>query len=321
MASSVLLCGDLHLSDKAPSNCSDYYNDDLFVMLEEVVEIASLRSVSAVVFAGDIFHLKQANRTSHRTVQRMIDIIHSFVCPVYLVVGNHDVTHDRVDSIYETQPFGVLLKAGARLLDGWSSDFPLYGVSWQQDWQDASKAFTDWTIRANSHSLLVTHAPIYPPGRELPWENILASTIATWMNNTGYCYYGHVHPCHGSFEVDDVVFCNQGALSRGSLHEEDLTRKPAVTIWYSDRDGVDAFERVAIASAPPPERVFRLAECEAKTDYRDRLDLFLNAVRQSQVSVTSVESVLAQIRSMGLPGECVMLAEEVLIASISGELT
>lgn len=322
----ILCVPDVHLSDKPPSNCTDSYNDDLFVMLEEIVNLSKSRQIDAVAFAGDIFHSKIPMRTSHRTVQRMIGVVQSFECPVFLVPGNHDLQQDRIESL-DTQPFGVLLHSGARLLSGWASggQLPLYGVPWQQDWNgDYSDSFLSWVTevdtRWDSNALLVTHAPLYPVGQELPWENVPAGHIALSMGTTGHCFYGHVHDYHGVFEVDGVTFCNHGALSRGSLHEEDLTRHPSVTIWHSDRSGVAAFERVKLSSARPADQVFRLAEHQAKIDYRDRLDVFLGAVRQSQVSVTSVESVLAEVRKMNLSAEELDLAESVLTAAIAGEL-
>lgn len=329
MSTRILLCGDLHLSDKPPSNCNESYNDDLFTMLEEIVRIQEQQEADAVVFAGDLFHLKAPSRTSHKTVQRMIEIVQSFACPVFLVIGNHDIQHDRVESIHETQPFGVLLKAGAILLDGWADHFPLYGVSWQQHWdRDCSDAFKEWRRHWElalengyvGNALLVTHAPLYPPGQELPWENVPASTVAAWMGGYGHCYYGHVHDYHGSFEVDGVRFCNQGALSRGSLHESDLTRRPAVTLWTSGVLGSAAFERIELSSAPAADQVFRLAAAAERSAYADRLELFLSSVVRSAVEVTSVESVLARVRAMSLSPSEVKLAEDVLTSASQGEL-
>lgn len=319
---SIGLVGDVHLSDRPPSNCTESYNDDLFELLQEIVKIAADRGLDAFVFAGDLFHIKAPSRTSHRTVQRMIDILQSFPCPVYGVIGNHDIQHDRLDSVFDTQPFGVLLQAGMKLLSGWDTEgLPIYGVSWQQDWQDASEAFAGWRdAEARPGALVVTHAPLYPPGRELPYENIPASVVAGWAGNRGHLYYGHVHDYHGVFDVDGVVFCNQGSLSRGSLHESDLTRKPAITIWHSDVVGPDAFERVELASAKPADQVFRLVEARERMAYNDRLDLFLEAVAGSTVEATSVEAVIEHVRGMSLSGAETELAVEVLTASASGEL-
>jgi len=317
--------GDVHLSDKAPSQCYDTYNDDLFGLLDEIIKIATERNLKALVLSGDIFHIKRPDRTSHKTVQRMIDVIHASPCPVYGVIGNHDIQHDRIDSVFETQPFGVLLQAGMRLLDGWAEDLPLYGVPWQQDWQDASAAFQDWrasrTPWSESGGLIVTHAPLYPVGRELPYENIPAGTVAEWAGHKGHLYYGHVHDYHGVFEVDGVTFCNQGALSRGSLHESDLTRKPAITIWHSGVEGAAAFERVELQTAKPGSEVFRVEQHAAIVDYQQRMDQFLAAVGASTVMASSIESVVEAVREMGLPKAEQDLATELLVSAANGELS
>jgi predicted phosphodiesterase len=326
----VLTVGDVHLSDRQPSNCTESYNDDLFDLLDDVVKISGDRAVDAVVFAGDIFHIKTPSRTSHRTVQRMIDVVQSFACPVYGVIGNHDIQNDRLASVFETQPFGVLLYSGMKLLSGWADapELGLYGVCWQQDWHNASDAFRDWREPSDAVAellpksrLIVTHAPLYPPGEELPWENVPAPTVASWMGGHNFCYYGHVHDLHGSFVSDGVTFCNQGSLSRGSLHESDFNRIPAVTIWHSDRTGVDAFERVELPSAKPGSEVFRAEEHFAKVAYQVDLDAFLGAVANSTVQTTSVESVIEHVRSLGLPEAELRLATEVLSAAASGELS
>lgn len=326
----ILCIGDLHLSDKPPSKCTESYNDDLFDLLLEIAKISGDREVDAAVFAGDLFHIKRPDRTSHKTVQRMIDVVQSFPCPVYGVVGNHDIQHDRLASIFETQPFGVLLQAGMRLLDGWSNDLPIYGVPWQQDWSQGQPAFAEWRehwARAEEtdyagRGLIVTHAPLYPPGQENPFENIPAEIVAGWMGNRGHLYYGHVHDLHGAFEWEGVAFCNQGAISRGSLHESDLTRHPAVTVWHSDRAGLAAFERVELLTARPAEEVFRLAEHVERTDYQDRLDRFLASVAASTVEAASIEAVIAHVQGMPeLSDPERAFAVEVLQASANGELS
>jgi hypothetical protein len=255
----------------------------------------------------------------------MIDTIQKYPCPVYGVVGNHDILHDRIDSIFETQPFGVLLQAGMLLLDGWADGLPLFGVPWQQHWSEGKPAFEQWR-GADSHwapdnALIVTHAPLYPPGEELPWENIPATTVAEWMGGAGFLYYGHVHDLHGTYAAGGVLFCNQGALSRGSLQESDYNRKPAVTIWHHGQLGFDAFERVELQTAKPGDQVFKVEEHIQKIDYRDRLDAFLLAVSNSTVQLTNVESVMHHVRGMDLPEPVVELAVEVLTAASVGELS
>jgi DNA repair exonuclease SbcCD nuclease subunit len=129
-----LLLSDLHLSDKPPSSCTDSYTDDLFGLLEQTAKIARRRKVAAVCWAGDVFHIKTPSRTSHELVNRTKDLIDAYPCPVFIVPGNHDIRHDRLDSI-DSQPLGALFRRHALRLEGWAgydadTEYALYGVPW-----------------------------------------------------------------------------------------------------------------------------------------------------------------------------------------------
>lgn len=332
-----LLLSDLHLADRAPSSCTDSYTDDLFGLLEQTVDIASQRKVKAVVWAGDIFHIKAPSRTSHRLVQRTIRLLRSYPCPAYIVPGNHDITHDRLDSIHQTQPLGVLFESGAaQPLIGWADydgppgHLPLFGVPWQQEWlddvvDDALSGYREvaWSWQelpaaergtAPVHHLVVAHAPLYPLGKELTYEFYSAEMWAHYMRNVGSVFYGHVHEPHGVYQVDSVTFCNNGALSRGSLHEYNLTRQVGCTLWDSETGG---FEFVPL-DAKPASEVFRLQEKAQVTDMQGRLDEFLASVGATTLEAVSVESVIEHIRTLGLGSDAESLATELLMEAAHG---
>src|SRR6266571_1779053 len=131
-----LLLGDLHLSDKARVSATESYTDDLFEILKYTVRLAEEYD-AVVVQAGDLFHQKMPSRTSHALVQRTIELVNSYPNGFWAVPGNHDMTHDRLDSVMETQPLGVVVRAGARLFQGWKSEIPgVYGVPWLQRFTD-----------------------------------------------------------------------------------------------------------------------------------------------------------------------------------------
>jgi len=313
----ALLLGDIHLSDRAPSSCTESYNEDMFTLLEHSVDLAQEHRADIVVWAGDVFHHKQPSRTSHKTVQRTIEIAKAYPHLV-IVPGNHDMLNDRLESISLTQPLGVLEKAGIELLNGWMQDWPVYGIPWQQEWsQEALRAALEgWNATPDpeplAYSLVVTHAPLYPPGKELPYEYFPTEVWAE-EQGAGYVYYGHVHDYHGTYQVGDVTFCNQGALTRGSLHESELTRELALTLW--DNDG---FERIEIPHKPA-DQVFRLLEKRELQDTQARLDEFLASIGEVRVQVTSIEAVLEQIRALKLGTELEGLAEELLQGAQHGD--
>ncbi len=302
-----LIVNDIHLSDRPPSSCTDSYLDDLFDLLDQVTRIAEEKAASGVILAGDIFHHKVPSRTSHATVMRLIDWAKwtdTVQCSVYAVLGNHDLSHDRVKSIDETQPLGVALKSGAiHLLDGWIDNGDrVYGVPWQMTFDDAAvtAALDDYR---SSHdfpraepALVVTHAPLYPPGQELPYEYYPAERWAEAMNNTGTVHYGHVHSPHGVYAVDGVTFSNCGALSRGSLNENNLTRQVQIALW----DGNSGLIEHITLKHRPAEDIFRLPEVTARKAAEVDLSTFLDSVGQTQIAITSTQSVIAHIESLGL---------------------
>lgn len=306
----VLLVGDIHLADRPPSSCTESYVDDLFALLDQTVHLAAFHGVTAVVWAGDVFHHKAPSRTSHKLVLRTVNLIQRYPCRLLIVPGNHDMANDRFDSLAESQPLGVLFEAGAELLSGWDYELPVYGVPWQQEWTTEAvwAALAGWRDSERhrhldrDRALVVTHAPLYPPGSENPFEFFPAPEWEAAMAGAGCCYYGHVHDLHGTWNLGGqdagVTFCNQGGLTRGSIHESELTRPVAVTLWDADL----GFRRLAVVHRPARE-VFRLAEIAQERQAVDRVRRFLDQVQAVALASTSVESVLAHVRTLDLdPG-------------------
>lgn len=314
-----VLVNDIHLSDRPPASCTDTYVNDLFELLYQVSAMAKGED-ARIILAGDVFHHKAPSRTSHGTVTRLIDWAHDAIVPVYAVVGNHDVQNDRVDSIGSTQPLGVVFASGAiQMLDGWieegGDDF-VYGVPWQMSWDKASVrwALEDFLdegspLRSNSaHSLVVTHAPLYPPGQELKFENFPAADFAEAMGNHGTVHYGHVHEPHGIYTVDGVQFSNPGALSRGSLHEHNLKRTPSVAVWDSDTGVVEHRQ----LKARPADEVFRLAEIAEVKAHQLDLNAFLSGIASTRLEVASTTGVMQYVRKTQQDPALVVVIEKLL---------
>lgn len=293
-----VLVNDVHLSDRPPASCTETYLDDLFDLLDQVGTIANKLDAD-IILAGDVFHHKAPTRTSHGCVNRLISWAKSCVGTVWAVPGNHDLQHDRVASL-DSQPLGVAFASGAiERLDGWIDDGSgpfVYGVPWQMTFDDANvtDALLDFCDGYKGDpALVVTHAPLYPPGRELKYEFYPAEKWAEAMDGHGSVHYGHVHEPHGIYTVGGVTFSNPGALSRGSLHEHNLTRVPAVAIWDSN---TGRFEHLPLR-AKPADQVFRLQEAAEVKQAGINLTGFLDSVRTTRLDVTSTASVIEHVES------------------------
>lgn len=310
--SNVLLVSDLHLADSSPASRLEGYKDEVLELLWQTVDLAKEHNAE-MVFAGDVFHLKTPGRNSHRLVNEMIDVVKSYPNGLLIVPGNHDLTSDRLDSI-PSQPLGTLFKAGAVRLEGWSDSSRLvYGVPWLQRFNDGTVKDTLWEYKRQNvehPSLVVTHAPLYPPGKELPYEFYDTGSWAAAMGNHGSVFYGHVHNPHGTYEVDGVTFCNNGALSRGSLDESNLTRPVLATLWSS----ISGLFRAIPLRAQPADQIFKM-EVKTQRAAQLKLDDFLASIGQASIDITTVDSVMTYVHSLGLGPELESVIQDLLDVS------
>lgn len=317
-----LIINDVHLTNpnSHPASCHDSYTDDLFDLLYQANDLAKNLNCSGIIQLGDLFHIKAPGRNSHALIQKTIRWAASAPCPVWVVPGNHDLLNDRLESLNEGQPLGVLYDSGKVLkADRYLDNLPIYGVPWQMYW-DAEHSVADQAVKdalsefnpKDTPQLIVTHAPFFPPGANPAYEQYSTEKFAKYANPDGkssvQVIYGHIHDWHGEYVVNGVRFCNYGALSRGSLTESNLTRPVGVTIWDSI---TGKFEFIELQAKPASE-VFRVKEIEEVRTTQLKLDQFLASVGQSSIEVTSIESVLAKVRSMKLGKDIERVVEELL---------
>jgi len=242
------LLSDVHATGHPPANCADTYLPDLLDLLSQALAVFARREVAAGVVAGDLLHHKAPSRTDHALVGTLGEMFLAQPYPVWVVPGNHDMQHERLASVGKTQPLGVLFRhRTAHCLDGWmGSEHPVFGVPWQQRWsaEGISEALRPWREHTpfeatSEHYLVVTHAPIYPPSSEPRYGGAELTPADWWVSAAGgspgvhSVFYGHIHEHHGAWTRRGVTFCNNGALSRGSLGEDNLTRQVGVTLWDS----------------------------------------------------------------------------------------
>lgn len=301
-SSKVLILNDLHLRDRPPRNCSDAYLEDIFNILKFTAQLEKALNLDAVIWAGDIFDHKMPSRSSHRLVLRTIEIVKAYR-RLLILPGNHDISNDRLESIEEQQPLGVLYEAGAERLEGWAPGLPVFGIPWQQRWEEPGlleEVFTGYRLAEKfgglelSKSLVVTHASIFPPG-EAPgvYESLDPSDIAAAMGNIGYLEYGHIHDYHGVYEVDEVTFCNLGAISRGSLTESNQNRGIHAALWTPE----DGFLEIDLPHLPA-EEIFLLEQASQLKDKKISDERFLEEVGSTRLEVSSIAGVVSHIMSL-----------------------
>jgi DNA repair exonuclease SbcCD nuclease subunit len=301
----AMLIGDIHARDTSPRNRLPGYLDEVIDLLTQAADMQTAMGIECVVLAGDIFDHKRPGATSHGTIVRLINTLRLFA-NAYVVTGNHDIRNDRLDTL-DTQPLGVLIASGAlKPLDGWmrnTEDYPIYGLPWLQDWKDPKAreaALEDWhkiSPRYRANSLIVTHAPIYPPDKAQSQMFELVPThgpnsLSEAMGNHGYVYYGHIHEDHGIFTDDGVTYCNVGALSRGSLNEHNTSRAIQVAVW----DSTSGFSTHEL-DYQPADSIFAVQRVLDNKASAASLDEFLSEVGSATLDISNTHSVIDHIRT------------------------
>jgi hypothetical protein len=299
----ILTIGDVHVRDKPPANRHEGYLEEIIDLLTQCATLSE--DTDAAVFAGDLFDFKLPSRTAHSTVLRMIEVINLMHNP-HAIPGNHDISSDLLASVTEKQPLGVLFRSGLTELDGWHESLPVFGVPWQQRWLEPGTvwdAFTEWRSNPHghdlAHSLVVTHAPVYPPSEA---QNVIFELVPTSgpgslseaMGGQGSLYYGHIHEDHGVFTDGGVTFANVGAISRGSLTEYNMERTVQACVWDSET----GFHPVPLVHAPAAS-VFKVAEAAAVKESKKNLDSFLAEVGGSTLDISSTASVIEHVQQRG----------------------
>jgi hypothetical protein len=112
--------------------------------------------------------------------------------------------------------------------------------------------------------------------------------------------FGHWHKDQGVQEIDGTKFINIGSLTRGSLSQDNVKRRPAIALLTIDRETGIRIQvlRIRVKDA---EEVFDM-ESRVREEARDMtVDAFVESVREALV-VSKSDSVEESIGSMvGVP--------------------
>ena len=305
MSTSLLMVGDVHVSDRPPTTRTDSYRGDILLKLFEVGEVAQRERVNGVVFVGDIFHSKKPANTSHQTVRAVCQILQSYPSPVYIVPGNHDYSGANVDTLSK-HPLGTVslmpnvtlfgTKEHRSVLVPGGAAVELWGVREEE----GLEGFADIGEHPEQ-VIVVAHSAIFPPGQgPTAWEAFDAREIAGQYALTGapiLTWYGHIHEPHGNYLVEpEYEFVNFGALSRGSIHEEGaMDRKVAIGHVVIEEGGNYEITQVYLESMRPAGEVFRVAQVRSDEAGEREINAYVDALSAAEVEGFSVEKAISEL--------------------------
>lgn len=276
---------DVHLSDTPPSSRRDDWAATVLDKLRQVGEVARKVGASAVIDGGDFFHVKSPSRNSHELIRRTAEVHAAYPCPVYGNVGNHDCVYG--DYAYlDQQPLGVLFATGVfrRLYDeheyvveqgGYK--VRVVGVPYHGTQYDLDRFRR---IRKGDEDVLVCVAHVLASakgGSMFEGEDIIAYDALAAFEPDVFCF-GHWHKDQGVEVVGGKTIINVGSLTRGSLSQDEVERKPACAVMSFAPGHPPQVQVVRLRVAPASE-VFDVAGRARAVARATTVDTFAESVR------------------------------------------
>lgn len=104
---------DWHLTEVPPSRRKDDYRNAVLSKIAYIRDLTK-RIHGAALCGGDVFHYKQPKHPGN-SIRLLIDLLSTLKKfpqgQIYGAIGNHDIQHDRMDSL-TGQPLGLLIELG-----------------------------------------------------------------------------------------------------------------------------------------------------------------------------------------------------------------
>ena len=314
----AIIVGDVHIADRPPSARKDGYREDILEKLEWVVDYSNDNDSDVLLLLGDLFHVPRPDRNSHGLVQSTAAVLGRSNAPVRIVPGNHDLVNTVLTSL-PTQPLGTLcLHPNIDLLIGPDPEFPMFGVPFVDPTPEnldywAEKYHADGG--PDKYPTVPTHQGIFPLAETPIYEFVAAEE---WSSNfeAKFTPYGHIHSRMNAgafYEIGGTWFCNNGAISRGSLHDETIHRELAIT-EFDDSDADTPYTSVPIPFKPP-EEVFDLDSVFLQKERKAQVADFLESLGSTELTYLTAESLIAQARSIkGLTKKAVDELEDIILS-------
>jgi len=311
---------DVHFADKTPRRRSGSWVEDVSAKLRWIGDFAKRNKIDAVIDGGDFFDVKSPVKNSHNLVRRACEIHNEYPCPTYALVGNHDVKYGQIDYLPE-QPLGVLFSSGVfkRFGDDREVVFeregvktrlvgvPYHGVEY--DFERLSrlkKQGEDYLIVA-CHLLARSGST----GTMFEGEDIVGYDFLEQIPDVDVWCFGHWHKDQGVERLKNGAYVvNVGSLTRGSLHLDDLDRKPCIVEISISQNGLEVRRHdVPVREAG---EVFRIEEARTEKEDKERMEEIVEKMKALATSGWSEMTLSERVMEMSLSSEVKEMAIDYL---------
>jgi len=298
---------DVHISSVNPSSRVGNYEQDIFEKLEQIRAVGKKVGVDFFICGGDLFNLKAPMRNPHGLNSKLINLFKSFPAPIYMTEGNHDLRNDSYETFSE-QPLNVIYASDA-LIQARDIKKTTRGITYrvrsipfqeEPDLSTIEHAKDDVDV-----SIFILHLYATPDGGML-FRNKLFSYKEIAKLNDDIFVLGHYHVDQGiqvlTENGKDQYFINVGALSRGSLNEDDVKRSPNIGLIeiVKEEDKISIKHSLVHLKVKPINEIFDLVVHEREKNEQKEAQEFVSKLQTEIIDVPKEDRILEEIKLLKL---------------------
>lgn len=298
---------DVHISSVNPQSRKGSYLQDIHDKLVQIGSVGRKLGVDFYLLAGDLFNLKFPMRNPHSLNKSLIDLFSGYGAPVYATEGNHDLRNDSYKH-FDEQPLAVLYSSGAlkQLRDtvvesgGLRVRLRSFPFEESPDLLHFPRNPGDTDL-----SVAVLHLYSGPSGGKYHTARMYSYDEVAQLGDDVFVM-GHLHLDQGITTIRragrEIVFVNVGAVSRGSLADDNVTRSPKIG-YVEILPGVDRPVVKAVSvklRTKPAEEVFNLEEKRLERQRMEEAEAFVERLRAEESEEDALGKIDSVLDSMGL---------------------
>jgi DNA repair exonuclease SbcCD nuclease subunit len=304
----ILFATDIHFRATKPISRLD--KDFFITILGKIQEIREMAEhVDLVLLGGDIFDRPDC---PHSVVIKVNRAFSNFPCPVYSVIGNHDIFGYEGQTVDATALGSLFEMGNVKRLDAMhpAPGIAIYGMHAfdKEIWQVPASEGTKILV---SHKLITT---VTIPN----CKTFMVDDIAR-LTNADIVLSGDIHFPH-VVTTDSKLLVNPGSLSRLSIDDRD--RQPQVAIITIDGSEIEC--DLKTIGVRPANTVFDLKAysnrmaSEAHTD--QFMQTYVNAVVSVKAKTDKIGDVLIEFLEKNGVGDKLRKAELEYLARAQKEV-
>lgn len=297
----AIAINDPHFAASSPPAFKTSYLEHLESNLDQVFRKAIEWDVDAILWAGDMFHLKEPRHNPLWLIARVAGKLANVATVGNLlnlgIGGNHDYKHGSLAGGLKGSPLEILTEAQQlTLLDDhefvFQTEDTTVRVAGGSYHHGQAQHVRDKKKDGAEHLITLGHFWLGTQTGEFFGEALYGFDFFK-ESESDIIVVGHHHEDKGVMEAHGKLFVSQGSISITGAHPHDLKRRPAAV--YIEITGKERTTKLLRPKMQPIEELIDLERHEQIKKERKDVQDFIETLAKAELKTADPNEILAEI--------------------------